>query len=325
MLQPAYFEVDVSDVKARILNFVKRHRTFAFFDSHGHQHGTAAYHGNRYSFVAMAGVLDGVQVYANAIDTLNGFITKHQQELNWIGCALSYDLKNELEALESSGSEAISFPLIHCFVPEIVFTVDETGLLCVHAALKKPEAVFSEMMGLQAQHDMPSSGFQITRTINKQAYQRAFNAVMRHLQRGDIYEATLCQQAIASFDDCDPTALFRQLCKNSPNPFSVLYQNGDLAVVCASPERFIQHDFDQLTSQPMKGTARRSILPEEDSYLKENLAKSPKERSENVMIVDLVRNDLSKVASRGSVQVKELFGFKASPPRINWSPPSLAN
>lgn len=310
MLQPAYFEVDVSDVRDRVMGYVKTYHTFAFFDSHGHPHGTAAHHGNRYAFVAMAGVVEEVKADINALNALQEFISKHQRSLNWIGCAISYDLKNELEDVVSTGSAPITFPMVHGFVPEVVFSVDETGLLCVHSAHKDPEEVFSELMATDRMAYLHSEGFRPIQKIDQESYRVAFDSVLRHLQRGDIYEATLCQQIVARFDSCDPASLFKQLCTYSPNPFSVLYQNDDKAVVCASPERFLQHDYEQLVSQPMKGTARRSPVQEEDTQIKEALAQSSKERSENVMIVDLVRNDLSKVAARGSVEVKELFGVQ---------------
>ncbi|MGR6087423.1 MAG: anthranilate synthase component I family protein [Arcticibacter sp.] len=308
MLQPAYFKIKEPDIKKRVLDFVSQKNTFAFFDSHHEKSIPAPITGNRYAFLAMAGVHDEVKTSINALQTLDEFVNKHRQNLDWIGCLISYDLKNEIEPLETLGEEPIVFPIIHCFVPEIVFTVDETGLLCVHAASESPESVYNQLMGFRSNHNGSISGCSIKQKIDRKRYSDAFNQVTQHLKRGDIYEATLCQQAVVSFENCDPTALFNLLCDKSPNPFSVVYKDGSKAIVCASPERFLRHDFDLLMSQPMKGTSRRSADQYEDARLKAALASSEKECAENVMIVDLVRNDLSKVAQKGSVKVDELFG-----------------
>lgn len=308
MLQPAYFNIEEPDIKKRVLDFIGQKKTFAFFDSHHGKSSPAPITGNRYAFIAMAGVYDEVKTSTNALHALDEFVKKHRKLLDWICCLVSYDLKNEIEQLETTGKGPIAFPIIHCFVPEIAFTVDETGLLCVHSAHESPEAVYKKLMDFTPGHPGAVKGCGVKQKIDKKRYADAFNQVTEHLRRGDIYEATLCQQAVLTFEDCDPTTLFNSLCDNSPNPFSVLYKDGGKAIVCASPERFLRHDFDLLISQPMKGTSRRSEDQYEDARLKASLASSEKECAENVMIVDLVRNDLSKVARKGSVKVNELFG-----------------
>lgn len=308
MLQPAYFNIKEPDIKKRVLDFVSQRNTFAFFDSHHGKSIPAPITGNRYAFLAMAGVSDEIKTSINALDALDEFVTKHRQNLDWICCLVSYDLKNEIEQLSSSGKEAITFPVVHCFVPEMAFTVDETGLLSVHSASETPESVYRQLMEYSTGRTGGVNGCSVKQKIDKKSYTEAFNQVTQHLKRGDIYEATLCQQSVISFNECDPTALFNKLCEKSPNPFSVLYKDGNKAIVCSSPERFLRHDFDLLMSQPMKGTSRRSEDQYEDARLKASLASSEKECAENVMIVDLVRNDLSKVAQKGTVKVDELFG-----------------
>lgn len=308
MLQPAYFNIIEPQIKQRVLDFVSHKNTFAFFDSHHGKSIAAPITGNRYAFLAMAGVYDEVKTSINALQALDAFVTKHRQNLDWICCLVSYDLKNEIEQLDSEGEEHIDFPTIHFFVPEIAITVDETGMLCVHSATEPPESVYRQLMEFKPNHVSNVNGCSVKEKIDKQRYTDAFNQVIHHLRRGDIYEVTLCQQAVVSFNECDPTMLFSSLCENSPNPFSVLYKDGSKALVCSSPERFLRHDFDVLMSQPMKGTTRRSTDQYEDARLKAALASSEKECAENVMIVDLVRNDLSKLAQKGSVKVDELFG-----------------
>ena len=100
----------------------------------------------------------------------------------------------------------------------------------------------------------------------------------------------------------------------SPTPFSTFYKLNNQYLLCASPERFVKKDGDKIISQPIKGTAKRDLTNKtRDEQLKQQLINSQKEKSENVMIVDLVRNDLSKIAARNSVQVDELFGIYSFP------------
>src|SRR5690606_24201330 len=97
----------------------------------------------------------------------------------------------------------------------------------------------------------------------------------------------------------------------SPAPFAVYYRNADQYLLCASPERFLYKEADKLVSQPIKGTIRRGTDAEEDAKLRQQLYHSEKDRAENVMIVDLVRNDLARTCSPGTVEVEELFGIYA--------------
>ncbi|MEX0884170.1 MAG: anthranilate synthase component I family protein, partial [Cyclobacteriaceae bacterium] len=108
---------------------------------------------------------------------------------------------------------------------------------------------------------------------------------------------------------CCPIELYFSLCQYSPMPFSALFKAADLAILTASPERFLKKTGNQLLTQPIKGSIRRGDNDEEDKFLQEGLANSEKEKSENLMIVDLMRNDLSRVSQVGEVQVAELFGI----------------
>jgi para-aminobenzoate synthetase component I len=107
----------------------------------------------------------------------------------------------------------------------------------------------------------------------------------------------------------DPADTFLLLNRNNPAPFSCFYRYNNKYLLSSSPERFLAKRGQTLVSQPIKGTIKRGCTPEEDQALKDQLFHDPKERSENVMIVDLVRNDLSRTARDGSVKVKELFGI----------------
>lgn len=130
--------------------------------------------------------------------------------------------------------------------------------------------------------------------------------MLAHIHRGDIYEANFCQEFYAEDLQINPVQTFLKLNSISRPPFSTYLRLKDKYLLSASPERFLRKDGQRLISQPIKGTARRSHDPEQDRKLKRELQQNEKERSENIMIVDLVRNDLSHTAKPGSVQVTEL-------------------
>lgn len=149
----------------------------------------------------------------------------------------------------------------------------------------------------------------LTSGWDRKTYLDKFDAVQAALKRGDIYEMNLCMPWQGQAPGQASWSLFERLAAATKAPHSAYIQAGDHRVLCASPERFLEKRGDTLRSQPIKGTVRRGATPEEDDALKLGLLESEKECAENVMIVDLVRNDLSRVAMPKSVTVNELFGL----------------
>ncbi|HEU4607493.1 MAG TPA: anthranilate synthase component I family protein, partial [Chitinophagaceae bacterium] len=150
--------------------------------------------------------------------------------------------------------------------------------------------------------------------LSREDYLDKVEALQQHIRRGDCYEINFCQEFYLENIHADPIALYRRMTAASPNPFSALYRVQDAHLVCASPERFIQKTGDAIISQPIKGTIQRSSsAADADELNRQALASSSKDRAENVMIVDLVRNDFSRICSDGSVQVEELFGIQTFP------------
>ncbi len=144
--------------------------------------------------------------------------------------------------------------------------------------------------------------------VNKETYTNAVNKLLGHIQRGDIYEINYCVEFFAEGIVIDPLKVFAKLKELTGAPFAGLYQCGDEIIICASPERFLKREGSKLLSQPMKGTAPRGKDRVEDEKLKFDLATSLKEQTENVMALDVARNDLSIVAKKGTVVTTELFG-----------------
>ncbi|MBS1646151.1 MAG: anthranilate synthase component I family protein [Bacteroidetes bacterium] len=143
---------------------------------------------------------------------------------------------------------------------------------------------------------------------NKDTYLKQVHHLLKHIQKGDIYEINYCVEFYAENVDINPYTVFKHLKKYTEAPFAQTVRVGNTLVMCASPERFIQKKGNKLFTQPMKGTARRSANEDEDQQIKQTLKNNKKEQSENVMAVDVARNDLSHIAAKGSVRVEELFG-----------------
>jgi para-aminobenzoate synthetase component 1 len=150
--------------------------------------------------------------------------------------------------------------------------------------------------------------------ISKNDYTQIIQQLLHHIHRGDCYEINFCQEFYATDVQANPLGLYSRLTAVSPNPFSSFYKLNDKYLLCASPERYMQRKGNHIISQPIKGTYKRDLNnTEADQQLKTQLQQSEKDRTENVMIVDLVRNDLSRICKEGSVKVDELFGVYTFP------------
>lgn len=144
-------------------------------------------------------------------------------------------------------------------------------------------------------------------------YLRHVAAIIERIHAGDLYQANLTRKFIGEFAEApDGFTLFRRLCDVSPAPYSAFLKLGDMSVISSSPERFLSVDAaGQVTARPIKGTAARSDNAAQDLASKAALAASPKDRAENLMIVDLMRNDLSRACVLGSVATPRLFEVTA--------------
>jgi para-aminobenzoate synthetase component 1 len=214
---------------------------------------------------------------------------------------LTYDLKNNLENLSSNNSDLTDFPLLSFFEPEFIIGEDRAGNLIEFGNLDLEEKVqFDEKKA------MAFDAIEMKSNLTEAQYTQYFNQLQNHISRGDIYEINYCMQFSAKVDDLDPVFVFQKLNERSPAPFAVLMKNEDVWLMGSSPERFLNKQGNTLISQPIKGTIRKTGDAELDKKAGVQLKNDQKERSENVMIVDLVRNDLTHYAKSGSVIVKEL-------------------
>ncbi len=250
--------------------------------------------------------------YQDAFDKLKEY---QQTTKDWIFGYLSYDLKNDVERLKSSNYDGLQFPDLYFFQPQkLVFLKDNIAdFVYLRMVDDEIETDFEEIQNCKFKTEKSEGRIEIQSRISKQEYLEKVGAMLEHIHRGDIYEANLCQEFFSKNVDLDAFSIYQSLNEISKPPFAAFLRLENINLVSASPERYLRKKGDQLLTQPIKGTARRSADPEEDKEIALNLARDPKEMSENVMIVDLVRNDLSRIAEKGSVRVDELckvYSFK---------------
>ena len=233
---------------------------------------------------------------------------------DWVFGHLSYDLKNEIDNLQSSLEDKLGFPDLFFFIPNYVLLLDEKQLQLGSFAADHEE-IFSSIINLSLSESVISrQDIVVKQKMDKESYLRTISAIKDHIRRGDCYELNFCQEFYAEDITIDPVAVFTKLCHVSPNPFSAFYKTGNRYLLCASPERYLKKTGQQLISQPIKGTSVRLVNNKElDQTQRDKLFESQKERSENVMVVDLVRNDLARICREGTVKVDELFGIYSFP------------
>ena len=225
----------------------------------------------------------------------------------WIG----YELKNGIEVLASHRVNTAGLPSLHWVEPRVI--IEWGGQRAApEIVLGKDEADSQELLNavLVPQPSIPEApGISLLPRWDAGTYLQRAHRVKKHIQRGDIYEMNLCQEWWAQQELPSVWDAFVRLHERTQPPYAALVKAKEFAVLCGSPELFLKRRGTRLTSSPIKGTIRRGTTPEEDDALAQQLQDDPKERGENVMICDLVRNDLSRVAKPGTVTVPELFGI----------------
>ncbi len=235
---------------------------------------------------------------------------------DWIFGYLSYDLKNAIEDLKSENFDGLHFPELYFFQPKklFLFKGDTVEMHYLNVVADEMDDDLNNICHcepvLSAESDEERSNFLneivIKPRISKTDYLSKVNTMLEHIYRGDIYEANFCQEFYIKNTQINPLETYRKLNSISKPPFATFIKLNDKYLLSASPERYLKKTGTKIISQPIKGTAKRSKDSVEDKRLKEQLAIDEKERSENIMIVDLVRNDLSKTAKKGTVKVVEL-------------------
>lgn len=290
--------------KQKVLNWVQRFNTFCFLDNHQYQllpHSQEC--------LLAAGVKRQLKANAgNALEQLQEFTGDAP---GWLFGHLGYDLKNEIEEVYSSHTDAIGFSDLFFFEPEIVIRITLQEII-IEAA--NPKIVFGEINNAENRNSKKTTPPEVRSSLSREEYIAVIKKLKEHILRGDCYEINFCQDFFAKDCTIDPHSIYKKLSVVSPNPFSALYRVNDQWLICASPERFLKKQGNSILSQPIKGTSKRELVNTElDELSKLDLFHSSKDRSENVMVVDLVRNDLAKICKEGTVKVDELYGIYSFP------------
>jgi para-aminobenzoate synthetase component I len=297
---------DVELIKAKVLDWVKPFSTFCLLDNHCYQ----LEHHSLECLVAAGAKREFSAPESQILKNLQQFIDAGN---GWLFGHLGYDLKNEIEASFPSEKEnTIAFPSCYFFEPEVLIHISGAS---ISIEGDDPDAIWDAINNVVLYSDnKQTSSLQVRSRMTRDEYISTIRELKQHILRGDCYEINFCQEFFATDAVVDPIAVYKKLSLLSPNPFSALYKVNDQWLICASPERFLRKEGNTILSQPIKGTSKRvKDDAVQDNASREELFSSKKDRSENVMVVDLVRNDLSKVCEEGSVKVDELFGVYSFP------------
>lgn len=281
--------------------------TCCFLDNH-------EYESNEHSYECLvgAGSLKNINAQAGtAFEQLRKFA---EEDNDWLFGHFGFDLKNEIEFLSSSHPDNINFPDLFFFVPEVVVELSRNKIN-IGLFGDSHEKIFDDILQVPIVTSVSERKIiQINPRFSREEYILVVEKLRDHILRGDCYEINFCQEFFAENISFEPLITYHQLSDLSPTPFGSFYKVNDRYLLCASPERYLKKKDDLLLSQPMKGTAVRNKNDAAlDSYYKTALFSSAKDRSENVMVVDLVRNDLSRVCEEGTVSVNELYGIYTFP------------
>jgi para-aminobenzoate synthetase component 1 len=280
---------DLYKIKQQVLDWSAQFNTCCFLDnqqypSKDHSYECLVAAGERYRLQLASG---------KAFEELKKFSL---QQDDWLFGHFSFDLKSETENSPSDLPDSIQFPDLFFFVPEIIVIIESNeiriGLIGNHH-----QKVFEEIEnGFFNRKKNTLQESVIQKRISKDQYLQTIHRLQQHILRGDCYEINFCQEFFVEEAQLDPLELYHGLRKVSPSPFSAFYKTDERFLLCASPERYLKRKGDIILSQPIKGTSARDLQDEQqDKSLREELAVSEKDRAENVMVVDLVRNDLSKI------------------------------
>lgn len=272
-----------------------------YYDKH-----KSDYSYNKYEFVFGFNYLDIAENTIVKLSQLKKYIRRNE---DWLLGYLSYDLKNKFHDLDSRNIDHIGFENLYFFVPDVVvYKKDEAIVL---ESIKEIDIAnfIKEINAFKKKSIINDKGIEIQSRFSKSEYINTVNRIKDDIQYGDVYELNFCQEFFNSNCVIDPLQTFKKLTTISPTPFSAFVKHNSNYLISASPERYITKRAQKIVSQPIKGTIRKSCNSQEDIELIKELTESPKERAENIMIVDLVRNDLSITAKKGTVKVEELCGI----------------
>ncbi len=301
---------NISEFKKQLLIWAQQFEIAVWLDSNNYQ--------QKYSNFDAVLAVDAISKIE--ISNKNAFsqLKKYQSEVNdFIFGYLSYDLKNDVENLTSANFDGLHFPDLFFFQPTKLFFIKGNTVEIKYVSAFGHE-IEIDLQNIQqkpiTKNQQPTTfilseaegNIKIKLRIHKDDYYKKLNTILNHIRRGNIYEANFCQEFYSENSTINPVEVYQNLNKISKAPFATFLKLNNRYLLSASPERYLKKEGDQLISQPIKGTEKRASTKSADEKLILALEQNQKERAENIMIVDLVRNDFSRFAVKGSVKVEEL-------------------
>ncbi|MHA7057982.1 anthranilate synthase component I family protein [Aquimarina sp. M1] len=297
---------NTSEFKIKLLQWAQQFEEIMWLDSNGYSQQYSSYD----AILAVDAFTSIKTDQHSSFDRLKEY---QEQTSDWIFGYLSYDLKNDTEKLVSSNPDNLNFPDLYFLQPKKIFLIkgDRVEVQYLRMIDDEIEEDFRLIQTFPSSLDFSNTDskcgkVKISLRITKDEYKQKILQMLAHINRGDIYEANFCQEFFAENSCIAPLETYYHLNQISKPPFAAFFRNSEHYLLSASPERYVRKEGNKIISQPIKGTAERSEILVDDKKLVSALEQDPKEQAENVMIVDLVRNDLSKTALNGTVKVEEL-------------------
>ena len=295
---------DAEKLKSHILNKFKQESFACHLTSNGYTKDKYGAFDAAYAWGAEQSLI--LSEEKGAFEQLQLFQKNHPNQ--WIFGCLSYDLKNDLEQLQSKNQHWLDSPALVFFIPKYLIIKKE------HQYWASDSVDLTEVFVQEIDADLSKKATKTPKLIpstSKDLYLQNVQHIKQHIIEGDIYEMNYCVEFTVEQVQTDPIHLFKDLNERGQAPFSCYFNFENMHILSVSPERYLTKRQNKLISQPIKGTAARFKDRKQDAEAADKLFRSEKDRAENVMIVDLVRNDLARVSETGTIQVEELFGVYA--------------
>ena len=289
-----------------MLSWANRFSIFCFLDNHQYQ----TEHHSVECLLAVGAKTFFRDEAGNALEKFQEYLNKKS---GWVFGHFGYNLKSETEEVKSKLENRVGFPDIFFFEPDTLIRLSDKTIEIDSTA--DAEEIYKEIKSISPDElATDTSRLLVQHKVSREEYIATIQQLQKHILRGDCYEINYCMEFFAERALIDPLSVYQKLSAASPNPFSALYKLEDKWLICASPERFLKKEGKSIISQPIKGTSSRHLNDiKKDDKSRNELSTSKKDKSENVMVVDLVRNDLARVCKEGTVKVDELFGVYSFP------------
>ena len=263
-----------------------------------------------YELIIAYGAESFIQSSKNSLQKIDKYISCVN---DWVFGFLSYDLKNEIENLSDLNKDIFNLPNVYFYQPKVIWLIKGEKAKIYSISKKNLNEDWDKINSIHYKECTRKSSIDLIPRTSREEYVKKIKKIKKRILKGDCYEMNFCFDMYSKNKKINPYKTYIKLNNYTRSPMSTFFKLNQLFLLSSSPERFIKRNDKTIISQPIKGTAKRGLNSTEDEKIKERLLSSPKELSENHMIVDLVRNDLSRLARKGSVKVKnlnKLYTFK---------------